>query len=134
MVGDLISMPLSDISKLIFGIQPVKVGSAAAAGANQQVLMALCTSENRLALAKMMDAVDQSQFLKFFDSPIYRDQTDVRHYRSRLIKDLRWGYRPAARGEDIKDHPSRARDAIAALAELIFPFFCCFGRKIIHDY
>jgi len=134
MTGNLISMPLSDISKLIFGFQSFKVGTAAAAGANQQMLMAVRPTENRLALTKMMDAVDQFQFLKFFDRPIDCDQADVWQHRSRLIKDLHGSDWPAAGSDDIKDHTARVSDTVTALAELIFPFFGSFRSEIIHSY
>ena len=98
------------------------------------MLVAMRPPENCLALAEMMDAVDQSQFLKLFHSTIDSDQANTRHHSSRLIKDLHGGDRPAAGSNDIKDHPARAGDPAAAQAELAFPGISSFRIKFIHSY
>ena len=79
------------------------------------MLVAVRTSKNCLALAKMMDAVDQFQLLKLFHCPIDRDQADVRHHSTRLIKNLHRSDRAAAGSNDIQDHTARAGDPVAAL-------------------
>lgn len=125
MAGDLVTVVFTDNGKLLFCFKAIKIGAATASGTNQQVLVAARTSKYRLALAEMMDPVDQFQFFELFNRTVNCHQADVRHNRACLVENFHGGKRAVAGRDNIQDYAPRPGDTIPAAAELALPIFGC---------
>jgi hypothetical protein len=90
------------------------------------MLVSLSTAKYGLALAEMIDAVDQFQLLEFLDSAINGHQTNIRHHGTCLSEKIQRGERTTAAGNNTKDHMPWTGNTVATAAKLAYPFFCSF--------